>query len=542
MSFIKYLLENSNSKTIDRDFEKLLTEGVHDKSIFKAVFLGGGPGSGKDFVLDNTLSGQGLTEIDSNKAFEYLMDKENPDMEMPESEQEQKKYLKSRAKSMADLKQRLALLGRNGLIINGTGDDPDKIKKIKQRLEELGYDTMMLMVNTEDEVSKQRNIERGQRGGRTLPEKIRKQKWDAVQYARPEYGKLFGSNYIEFDNSEDLRTATPDVVKSKKDELADISNTIEQFLSTPPENQQSQDWLVSELKKKDTLPVPKNGARRVSHSSSAAEEEAKRLGLQYYGFGRYGINGVVTYRTIYGVLTPVEKIQKMIEVSEKPPKKKEKLKEGLRNWLDINSKRKNNLSEAVSVSFSADTPEELNQAVSNFFNTQQEMPTEEYSFSGKDALTMLTGSNKVSRSFIRNDEYTITNEDLQQDIIESENYIKDDAGNLRVFLMRRTAAKEAHEKNGEIAKHAKGWIVKVNGIKESIDKGIETGTSMAGAGESIGRDMGEKIKKRTGKASPVAETIGAGGEMATSMSDQKEDELRKKGISLTTFKAKRPIG
>ena len=38
-----------------------------------------------------------------------------------------------------------------------------------------------MLVNTADEVSKQRNIERGQRGGRTVPENIRKEKWDAVQ-------------------------------------------------------------------------------------------------------------------------------------------------------------------------------------------------------------------------------------------------------------------------------------------------------------------------------------------------------------------------
>jgi hypothetical protein len=64
-----------------------LCEGVHDKGIFKAVFHSGGPGSGKDYVLDNTLSGHGLTEINSDKALEYLMDKEDLDMKMPESEE-----------------------------------------------------------------------------------------------------------------------------------------------------------------------------------------------------------------------------------------------------------------------------------------------------------------------------------------------------------------------------------------------------------------------------------------------------------------------
>jgi len=75
-------------------------------------------------------------------------------------------------------------------------------------------------------------------------------------------------------------------------------------------------------------------------------------------------------------------------------------------------------------------------------------------------------------------------------------------------------------------------------IVESIDKGIEPGLSMAGAGESIARDMGEKIKKKTGKASQVTETIGAGGEDATSVSDNNELKLKRKGINLQSFKTK----
>ena len=71
------------NEDINLDFQELLIEGVHDQAIFKAVFLAGGPGSGKDYVLDNTLEGHGLTEINSDKALEFLMDKQGLDKTMP---------------------------------------------------------------------------------------------------------------------------------------------------------------------------------------------------------------------------------------------------------------------------------------------------------------------------------------------------------------------------------------------------------------------------------------------------------------------------
>ena len=108
----------------------VLEEGVNDKAIFKAVFLAGGPGSGKDFILKKTLEGHGLVEINSDNALEYLMDKYDLDKKMPDSEEQQRNALRARAKSVTELKERLALHGRNGVIINGTGDDPAKIAKI----------------------------------------------------------------------------------------------------------------------------------------------------------------------------------------------------------------------------------------------------------------------------------------------------------------------------------------------------------------------------------------------------------------------------
>ena len=128
-------------KNYNQILKDTLFEGVHDKGIFKAVFLAGGTGSGKDYVLDKTLDGHGLTEINTDKALEYLMDREDLDKKMPDNEEAQRDAARKRSKNITELRQRLALHGRNGLIINGTGDDPEKYRKVKKTLERMGYET-----------------------------------------------------------------------------------------------------------------------------------------------------------------------------------------------------------------------------------------------------------------------------------------------------------------------------------------------------------------------------------------------------------------
>ena len=531
------------SVDLNEEFEILL-EGVHDQGIFKVVFLAGGPGSGKDFVLNNTLDGQGLTEINSDKALEFLMDKEGLNKTMPADETEKRNLVRGRAKNITELRQQLALLGRNGLIINGTGDDVVKTKKIKDQLEKLGYESSMLLVNTRDDISAQRNIERGQRGGRAVPEPIRKEKWDNVQYARTEYAKMFGANYSEFDNSEDLRQADPETVKAKKDELLSLFNKFREFVATPPQTQESQFWTANELDKKDSLPIPKGGAEQLPPSNDETSSEASRLGLQYYGFGRYGKNGKVTHRSVHGQLVMVNK-----EVAQQPK---------------------------IPISSSSGT---------------KPTPVKE------------------------------ATEDLKKDKM-----LKDSNGKLRIFMLRTSAAKEAHQKNGTILKYKNGYIVKLNeetenvniskksiytedtnGINtafaetigsgttsstgtsgtgrtiaehrasgsftrtsadtstetdtrteettrskltlaeirtrqkekiiESIDKGIEPGLSMAASGENLGRGglTRTKLLKK-----PLEELTGD--ETGASIGDQKEGELKRVGINLNTFKSKKFVG
>jgi len=536
--------------------ESILAEGVHDKGIFKAVFLGGGPGSGKDYVLSNTLDGHGMIEINSDKALEYLMDKENLDKKMPDNEEAQRNVIRKKAKDVAEIRHLMALQGRNGLIINGTGADPQEYMKIKKRLDKLGYDTSMIMVNTADEVSKARNIERGQNGGRTVPEHIRKQKWEAVQAARAEFGKIFRNNYIEFDNSEDLRNASPDVVKAKKEEMMQIHKEIEKFVSAPPKNERAKHWIATQLGQKDTQSISKTSR---PHPTAKASQEMDTMGLEYYGFGRYGKNGKVTHRSVHDRLVPVEKIAKTVETHQ----------------------NKNAKASGIQPNRSG------------------------------SAVKVRTEPNRHVRKRDANKKVNEEFEDLFEQEKKKQKLITDINGKPRIFHFRMSAAKEAHRNNGVIHKVGKTYVVKIredlneisspdnnaieaiygqnfstpsakqlgkvgtnfrpkgrpaldkpvsefyNGsgsetrpkitltkikenwnkkVQESIDKGIEPGISMAGAGESPARDMGERLSKR-GKATqvlPIKELTGD--ETGASIGDQKEDELKKKGISLLSFK------
>jgi len=618
----KYIGGLNEEIDLNETFNELLFEGVHDKGIFKAVFLAGGPGSGKDYVLDNTLAGHGLTEINSDKALEFLMDKEGLDKTMPASETEKRDFVRGKAKNMTELRQRLALLGRNGLIINGTGDDVEKIKKIKERLETVGYDTSMLLVQTDDEVSKQRNIERGQRGGRTVPEEIRKQKWDGVQAGRPEFAKMFGDKYMEFDNSQDLRQAPPEVVKQKKDEMLQLFTQVKQFVEAPPSNETADAWVAMELQKKDTLPIPQGGAEQTPHPDSGAAEEARKLGLQYYGFGRYGKNGKVTHRSVHDRLVEVDQEQPKepnipapgTSMKKQPKKVNEEFEKEFGGLL----------SESVTISITGDTVDEVHSMISSIQGYTLNVEEEDVELGLSDTNESLTLGTKVQTIGEKQEELVVTNDDLQAIFEEKKvKLLRDKSGKPRLFLLRRSAAKEAHINGGEVMKHPKGYVIKIKeeiendsifqesignetartstretsvrwsdsssgrkiltesrdtttstgvesgnynttpaaeslGVKsseqgktkitlnqirakqkeitkESIDKGIEPGLSMASSGENMTRGLTKtKLIKK-----PLEEM--QGDETTASIGDQKEDELKKKGINLSSFKSKKVV-
>lgn len=231
----------AQSRGINEDME--LSEGLHDPGIFKAIFMAGGPGSGKDFVLKKVTGNFGFVEVSSDPFLSHLMHQEKLDLKMPDHESERRDKVRVRAKQLEHHKKQLVIKGRLGIILNGVADDFDEIAQRKKEFEDLGYDTMMIGVDVSDEESRRRNIMRGQMGGRTVPENIRHKKWLGAHANLDRYATLFGRNYVRIDNSVDVERSPPDQKAKLEADFQKAFKKIREFVSTKPQKPSATSWI-----------------------------------------------------------------------------------------------------------------------------------------------------------------------------------------------------------------------------------------------------------------------------------------------------------
>ena len=212
-----------------------LHEGVYDQHIFKAFFLAGGPGSGKSYVVSRTTGGSGLKLVNSDDAFENLLRKAGLSLKIPSSEEEPRDVGRGRAKEITAKKKANYLEGRLGLIIDGTGREAEKILFQKRQLEELGYDTYMIFVNTSLDVALQRNAERS----RSVPESIVTKSWKAVQYNIGKFNNMFRKGFIIVDNND-----------AGEEVFDEVWKRVRGLLRKKVTNTRAQNWISMELAKK----------------------------------------------------------------------------------------------------------------------------------------------------------------------------------------------------------------------------------------------------------------------------------------------------
>ena len=174
-----------------------LQEGVYDPNILKAFFMAGGPGSGKSYVVQRTTGGLGLKIVNSDEIFEKKLKAAGLSLKMPDNEQSMRDPIRDKSKVLTKKRKEGYLEGRLGLVIDGTGHDYEKIAYQARQLEELGYDTFMIFVNTSLDIALQRNAERK----RSVPESIVIKSWNDVQKNIGKFQNYFRGNFVIVDNN-----------------------------------------------------------------------------------------------------------------------------------------------------------------------------------------------------------------------------------------------------------------------------------------------------------------------------------------------------
>ena len=221
------------------DFQKYITEGVYDPNIFKAFFLAGGPGSGKSWVSERTLSGMGLKVINSDRAFEIALNKEKMSLNMATQDAKEiarRDEIRAKAKARTGVQLKLALEGRLGLILDSTARDVSRIEQEANTMKHIGYDVHMVFVNTSLEVALKRN----QMRARKVPDAIVISNHKTVQQNIGKLQRLFGSsNFIIVDNNKVAEDVNPSVYKA-----------IRRMITRKPTSYQAVSWIKRELEKK----------------------------------------------------------------------------------------------------------------------------------------------------------------------------------------------------------------------------------------------------------------------------------------------------
>jgi predicted kinase len=233
----------------------LLTEGVQDKGIFKAVFTAGGPGSGKSFIASQlfgipeeggaNISVDGLKSVNTDTEFVFLLKKYGFDPkwldQYPEGQFDQPGGLRDLAKDLTKARKQGYMDGKLGMIIDGTGSKFQKIKKQKKELEAQGYDCYMVFVETSLEVAQQRNKERT----RVLDPNIVKKSWETTRKNLGGFKSLFKGNFALVNNDKFLNAKE---ARHKFGGL--VKGYAQKWANSPIKNPIGQKWVKDQIKLK----------------------------------------------------------------------------------------------------------------------------------------------------------------------------------------------------------------------------------------------------------------------------------------------------
>jgi len=218
----------------------------------KAVILAGAPGAGKGYTLRGLDLG-GLKTLNVDDIYVPMLKKANITLDLKNATPEERS---NQAKAMAaankEFKANLdsTIGNKESFILDGTGASFNQTSKLKNQLEEAGYEVFMLYVYTDLERSLKQNQDRYEKSGgkdRSLAPGIVMKTWKDVTQNYEPYRNLFGSNFVSVANT----------LEDQK--ISDLENIVKTYLDP--------------FKPKGTKPkTPKQQASSDARKAKEAEE------------------------------------------------------------------------------------------------------------------------------------------------------------------------------------------------------------------------------------------------------------------------------
>jgi len=207
--------------------------------------MAGAPGAGKSYVSDWMSLGPqlGYKVINSDMEFtRYMKDAGLTDdkgaVVLDPNKEFERGVIRTVAKRHTKSKHDHALIGRLGLVIDGTGANAKKVMGQKKTLEALGYETAMVYVSIPLEDSIESDRQRGLDGERTIGPELVTQKFQQLDKSIPVLKKAFGKMFFEIDNT--VREKTPQIIRA-------VENVIKKWSKTMPKNKAAKTWMKNSL-------------------------------------------------------------------------------------------------------------------------------------------------------------------------------------------------------------------------------------------------------------------------------------------------------
>lgn len=211
-----------------------MSEGVNDPHIFKCVFLFGPMGAGKSTVAGPLLSGTGLRSVNLDNFNEMFIKRGQAPSGHLSPEQLEKSW------NLTQKQQETFVDERLGVLIDGSGRNPQTAVGVIHKLMPLGYEFMMIFVDVSLETSIQRQQVRAQRqrekwgSGREVDPTFAKDTYKQVKANLPRYEAYFGPERFVYINNE----SKPDLVNARK--------KVDAFLNAPVTQPEAIQWIRSQ--------------------------------------------------------------------------------------------------------------------------------------------------------------------------------------------------------------------------------------------------------------------------------------------------------